>query len=158
MDIKLFKALINELISEAGFKKKSNNWYWANDDVIFVVNLQKSIYGMQFYLNFGVALRDLEIKEYPKENKSHIRFRLSSIVPVKKKKEVDAVFDLENNLFSDEKRREIISFYIRDVALPFLFSLSSKEGIAEAISSGKLSKAMVHKKVKELVGANLLSE
>ena len=88
MDIKLLKAIINELFSEAGFEKKSNNWYWANNEVILVVNLQKSIYGMKFYLNFGIALKELGIEECPKEHKCHIRFRLSSIIPEKNKKKL----------------------------------------------------------------------
>ena len=43
-DSKLVKEALEVPLIEAGFKKKSDSWYWANDEVVLVINRQKSQY------------------------------------------------------------------------------------------------------------------
>lgn len=150
-DSKLVKEALGAPLKEAGFKKKSDSWYWANDEVVLLVNLQKSQYGDQYYVNCGVAMKSLGAAEFPKEHHCHIRFRLTAVVSEEEAKEIESVFDLENESFSYQQRKEEVSRLIRDIALPILQGCSSESGIAETVKSGRLAKAMVHKQVKELV-------
>ena len=146
----IIDALSASLTTE-GFKKKSNSWYFNNNDVVLLINLQKSQYGYQYYLNCAIALKILGAVKFPKEHLCHIRFRLTSIVPDDKKKTVESIFDLENELFSDEVRKEQIAKLICEYVLPILKKCSSIVGITDVVKSGQLAKAMVHKKVKELI-------
>ncbi len=150
-DSKLVKEALGAPLKEAGFKKKSDNWYWSNDEVVLLVNLQKSQYGDQYYVNGGVALKSLGSADFPKEHHCHIRFRLEDAMSAEKEKYVQSVFDLENDSFSDQQRKKEISRLVEDVALPILKGCSSESGIAETVKSGRLAKAMVHKQVKDLV-------
>lgn len=151
-DSKLVKEALGAPLVEAGFKKKSDSWYWGNDEIVLLVNLQKSQYGNQYYVNCGVALKALGAAEFPKEHHCHIRFRLAAIVSDEERKGIESVFDLENGSLLDERRKEEISKLIREIALPLLKGCSSMDGIAETLQSGRLAKAMVHKQVKDLIG------
>jgi hypothetical protein len=149
-DSKLVKEALAAPLKEAGFKKKSNSWYWSNDEVVLLVNLQKSQYGDQYYVNGGVALKSLGADEFPKEHHCHIRFRLTAVVSEEESKEIESVFNLESESLSEQQRKEEISRLVRDVALPILQGCSTESGIAETVKSGRLSKAMVHKQVKQM--------
>ncbi|MFD2423651.1 hypothetical protein ACFSUI_05445 [Ralstonia solanacearum] len=89
--------------------------------------------------------------EFPKEQNCHIRFRLTAILPEEKRKEFEALFDLESELFSDHWRSEEISRLVKNIVLPILQRCSYREGIVEAVRSGALANAMVYKEIKEWV-------
>lgn len=150
-DSTLVKEALGAPLIEGGFKRKSDSWYWRNDEVILLVNLQKSQYGDQYYVNCGVALKSLGAVEFPKEHHCHIRFRLTSVVAEEEKKDIESVFDLENGSLSDQQRKDEISRLIRDIVLPIFKECSTRNGIAETIKAGRLAKAMVHKQVKDLI-------
>ncbi|MBZ2190600.1 DUF4304 domain-containing protein [Alcanivorax sp. JB21] len=150
-DSKLVKEALGAPLKEAGFKKKSDSWCWSDNEVVLLVNIQKSQYGGQYYVNGGVAVKTLGEAEFPKEHHCHIRFRLTAVVSDEERKEIESVFDLENESLSDQKRKEEISRLVKDVALPILQGCSSESSMAETVKSGRLAKAMVHKQVKGLV-------
>lgn len=150
-DSKFVKESLGAPLSEAGFKRKSNSWYWSNDEVVLLVNLQKSQYGAQYYVNCGVALKSIDNIEFPKEHHCHIRFRLTSVVSEEEKEGIESVFNLENESLTDQQRKNEISMLIRNIALPILKECATKNGIAKVIKDGRLAKAMVYKQVKELV-------
>ncbi|EKO5173772.1 DUF4304 domain-containing protein [Vibrio vulnificus] len=150
-DSKLVKEALGAPLKEAGFKKKSDSWYWSNDEVVLLVNLQKSQYGDQYYVNGGVALKSLGAVDFPKDYHCHIRFRLTAVVSEEESKKIELAFDLENESLSDLQRKEEILRLVKGVALPILKGCSTKSGIAETVKSGRLAKAMIHKQLKDLV-------
>ncbi len=150
-DLKLLIEALSEPLKKAGFKKRSDSWYWSNDEVVLLINLQKSQYGDQYYVNGGVALKLLGAVEFPKEHHCHIRFRLTGVVSEEEKKEIVSVFDLENESLSNQHRKEEASRLIKDIALPILQGCLSKSGIVETVKSGRFANAMVHKQVNDLV-------
>jgi hypothetical protein len=150
-DSKLIKEALGAPLKDAGFKKKSDSWYWSNNEVVLLVNLQKSQYGDQYFVNCGVALKSLGAAEFPKEHHCHLRFRLTAVVSEEESKEIESVFDLENESLSEQQRKKDVSRLVKDVALPILQGCSSESGIIETVKSGRLAKAMVHKQVKDLV-------
>lgn len=150
-DLKLVKEALGVPLKEAGFKKNADSWYFSNKDVVLLVNLQKSQYGNQYYVNGGIALKSLGAAEFVKEHLCHIRFRLTSLVSEEEGKKIESVFDLENESLTDQQRTEEISTLVRNVALPILQECLSESDIVKTVKSGMLAKAMIHKQVKELV-------
>jgi Domain of unknown function (DUF4304) len=150
-DSKTIKEIIKKSLSKAGYSKKSDTWYFRNDEVVLLVNLQKSQYGNQYYLNCGVGLKSLGVVDFPKEYQCHIRFRIEGVMPEGSEKNIAALLNLEDMSISEIQRKDEISKLIAEYVLPTLTALSSINGISETIHSGVLKKAMIHKQVKDLV-------
>jgi len=150
-DSKIIKEAIKKPLSEAGYIKKSDTWYLRNDEVVLLVNIQKSQYGNQFYINCGASLKSLSSVEFPKEHQCNIRFRIEDVIPSGSESNIGALLDLEDISISENQRKDGILKLIVECVLPALNALSSIKGIGEAIRSGLLAKAMVHKDVKDLV-------
>ena len=74
----LIQILDQELVSE-GFKRKGRNWYKTLDDCVQVLNLQKSPWGGQYYINLGILMRDLDSTKYPSRELSIIPPKLSEL-------------------------------------------------------------------------------
>ncbi|MCO6177125.1 DUF4304 domain-containing protein [Ciceribacter sp. RN22] len=145
----LIEGAMDIPLSATGFKKKSATWHRDYADVVLIVNLQKSQYSTKFYVNFGIYVKSLGGGGEIKEHLCHVRFRLPAIVSAHNE-EVEAVFDLENESLSAHERREAITALIGDVALPVLTELASRERLVEAINSGRLANAMIHRQLREL--------
>lgn len=126
---------IDGVLKKAKFRKKGASWYWDTSECTCVVNLQKSQWGNQYYVNLGVLLKGLTPIANPKESQCHIRERLSEIVP--NKREFEKAFNLEEPLGTKE-RLSIVSESIEKQAFPFLSLLQSADGIRGAFKAGKL--------------------
>jgi hypothetical protein len=150
MSILLKDALANPL-KKLGFSKKSNSWYWANEEVILVVNLQKSRYGEQYFVNCGIALKSLGADGFPKEHLCDIRFRLSSVVPKEKREECDAVFDLEKVVLNDQERKAAVASFFEQYGLSLLIDCTSVTSINDAYKTGHLPEWTVSKRVADLL-------
>lgn len=150
-DPKLVHQAVGAPLVAAGFKRKSDTWCSEKEQVTILVNLQKSQYSRQYYVNCGISLKCLGGNPPKREHLCHVRFRLTAIAPAADCRLIDSIFDLEDETLADGERREKISSLIRHLALPFLQECSSGEGIAEAIENGKLDHALVNKQVRDLV-------
>lgn len=75
----LVQSTVDAYAKSRGFVKNSGSWYLKREDVILVLNLQKSNYGRQYFLNIGMWLTALGMDEQPKEQHCHIRSRLSRL-------------------------------------------------------------------------------
>jgi hypothetical protein len=64
-----------------GFLKKARTWRRTAGDCIQVINVQKSPYGEQIYLNLAVYVRSLGSESSPAQHRCHIQARLEQIVP-----------------------------------------------------------------------------
>ncbi|HEY0880108.1 MAG TPA: DUF4304 domain-containing protein [Archangium sp.] len=74
-------AALNEALVPAGFKKKTSSWFRRSDEVTEVVNLQRSRFGPQHYLNFGLWLCTLGAETFPRAERCHVYTRVESLVP-----------------------------------------------------------------------------
>jgi len=51
---------LDDLLKPNGFKRNGNTWYFrGKNDVLILINFQKSVYSSSFYLNFGVYFEKL---------------------------------------------------------------------------------------------------
>lgn len=118
------KDITQELASR-GFSKSGRNWYRALDEVIQVVNLQRSHWGSQYYINLAILIRQLEDLERPRHEQCHLIARLGMLT--RQEQPNDFIIDLENVEAAEQWARIKGSF--RRVGLSFLDTCSSVSGI-----------------------------
>ncbi len=137
-------------LREVGFKVRANTWHKQCQDTILVVNLQKSQWGPQFYINLAVWVRQLGEALAPKEYQCHIRQRATSL-PDQRAKTLERALDLEDESMGMQEREACIDELMRESAIPFLESLSTMEGIRSALEVRKLTGCFVDRRLKELL-------
>jgi len=137
------------VLRETGFKVRTNTWHKQCQDTILVVNLQKSQWGPQYYINLAVWVKQLGDASTPKEYQCHIRQRATDL-PDKRAKTLERALDLEDESMSIEQREACIDELMRESAIPFLESLSTLEGIRSALEAQKLKGCFVNRQLKEL--------
>ena len=142
-------AMAHELRS-AGCKARVTNWYKHGPDAILVVNLQKSLYGPQYYINLATWLKQFGENEAPKEYQCHLRVRATSL-PTDKAEALGRALNLEDESMNSEQREAFIAEFMRQEAIPFLESLGTWEGIRAAADAGKLKRGSVYKEVEALL-------
>lgn len=142
----LFRT-IDIILKNEGFVRKSDSWYRDAEDAILVCNLQKSQYGEQYYVNLAVWLKALGEAAFPKENSCHIRVRLNALSPDDAKN----LFDLERSEIADSDREQGVSRVFKQFGLPLFARCSSHRDLENLIESDEMKKAMVHRRVRELI-------
>jgi hypothetical protein len=152
MNTKEFEEFFNNILAPAGFRRRGNTWYTTNEDTITMVNLQKSQWGGQYYLNLAVYLRDLGEATSPSEHQSHIRVRLTAISGSETHL-IEQALDLERTTVSTEERRNILAHALLSIALPFLVERSTLPRLRELYSVGQLGPVLVTKVTRDLLEA-----
>ncbi|MEQ9217110.1 MAG: DUF4304 domain-containing protein [Cyclobacteriaceae bacterium] len=82
---------IKPILKELGFKKNRLNWYYENDLIIKIFNIQKSYYSSKVYLNIGIYILELLNKPSYSFPGVHIGYRLDHLVSME-------ILDYENVL------------------------------------------------------------
>jgi hypothetical protein len=144
------ERIIGEVLQPRGFRKDKTTWSRTNDDVIALVNLQKSQWGGQYYLNVAWYLRLLESPSAPKEHKAHVRTRLTSI-PQVARETLEAALDLEREGVNDDARRRTIQGAIADILLPLLDANSTLSQLRQSYSDGALREFSVIRGAREIL-------
>lgn len=88
-----------------GLAKKGSTWYLRRDETILVVELQKSNYGVTYFINVAVWLRSLGDSQFPKEQVCHIRTRLGELVADPDR--LYRLLDLEYPIGESERETEL---------------------------------------------------
>jgi hypothetical protein len=96
------KAIVAGLAKAAkqyGFRNvRGTNYYLGRPETVCVVNLQKSRWGSQYYLNAGIWLTRFGMVERPPEYKCQIRWRVTSLMPREPAMLFEEALDLENSM------------------------------------------------------------
>ncbi len=71
---------LNAALSEIGYCRQKKTWYLTKPDTVLVVDLQKSQWANDYYINLGVAVRQLDPESIPKIHKCPISHRLEMLV------------------------------------------------------------------------------
>lgn len=117
------KKGVGDPLRKQQFGARGSSWFRTTPDVIQVVNLQKSRFGDQFYLNMALWPRQISGPEFPSENKCQVRARVATFVPPIAKLINNQIFNLDSALACDV-RAVAIARLMTAVVLPF-FNLSS---------------------------------
>lgn len=139
------KADVEKALKMTGFAKNGGSWYRRSDEAVCVVNLQKSEYGPQYYINLGILVKRIEDKAFPKENHCHIRMRLGALSA-----DANDLLNLNDTRYDDAERARRIRDIIADKVLPFFKSCETVDGICSAFRDEKYP-ALIHKEVRKLM-------
>jgi uncharacterized protein DUF4304 len=142
MNTSQLKRLFDAALSPAGFRRRKDSWYRLNEDVITVVNLQKSQWGGQFYINLGIYLRVLGNSISPPEYQCHVRARLTAIAG-DRMSPIEAALDLEGKEMPMEEREGILRRSLEEIALPFLNDRSTVPQLRGLHAKGQLERGAV---------------
>jgi Domain of unknown function (DUF4304) len=137
------------LLKANGFRKRRRTWWLAQSDTILVINLQKSEWGPNFYINLGVYLRALGTEETPPEYRCHLRTRADRLVDGPSVF-VDAL-NLESGLSADDRRR-ILGEVLESSALPWLRARSSEESARHSLLAERSPTGLIMKSALEHLG------
>ncbi|MER9683902.1 DUF4304 domain-containing protein [Mesorhizobium sp. M0184] len=153
MNKKELESLLNRELLTHGFKKKSTSWYRQDEGALQVINLQKSNFGLRFYLNLGCVPNGMTVEGMPtpKEYECPIKIRLGGAFP-DKKLEIEEAFNLENSKFDDRERSAIISNITSNLIIPFLENMKDASSLIRAINSGLLDNALIMLSAKSFLG------
>jgi hypothetical protein len=154
---KILASAITDALQPGPWVKKKDHWFLDREDLISVVNLQKSDYGGEFYINIGVFIRpdakaldkfphigplserkhdisqyynystEYPLGKYPKENHCDVRVRLDVLVP--NRESLMSALNLEDLSFTDKQRVITITHAVRDYALPFFSKVDSVDAL-----------------------------
>ncbi|MFO7526852.1 MAG: DUF4304 domain-containing protein [Ignavibacteriaceae bacterium] len=92
---------LKPLLENYGFRNEGLNWFYENESIIKIFNIQKSQFGKQFYLNIGIKIKVLESKITYSFAGSQVGTRLDTLV----RKEI---LDFENDINNKVRAKEII--------------------------------------------------
>jgi len=109
----IIQTTFDDFAKESGFSKKSGSRYLRNDETLVVLNLQKSQYGLQYYVNIGLWLLALRAAEYPKEHHCPIRTRLTRLVPTATEARLALLLDLEALFDEGARSKEFLDLLER---------------------------------------------
>jgi DNA-directed RNA polymerase subunit H (RpoH/RPB5) len=71
---------IKPVLKQYGFKKERLNWIFENDDIVKVLNLQKSSYAKQIYINIGIVIKAISPTVKYVHYESQIQSRLDHLI------------------------------------------------------------------------------
>lgn len=141
---------LSECVPAEGFRRKASTWYSDKEQTILLVNLQRSRWGPQYYVNLAVWVKALGPAALPKEADCHIRCRLGALVPEEMETTVSALLDLENGL-GDIDRKTAVAALLRQYGLPVLKECSTLDGIGRLLKGDALKGAAVQVKLLQLL-------
>ncbi|ROS43343.1 DUF4304 domain-containing protein [Amycolatopsis thermoflava] len=121
------RLAIDQVIPETGLVKKSGSWYLRQEETIGVINLQKSQYGDQYYVNIAVWLLPLGDVDFPAEHKCHIRTRLTRLL-AEREQELVQVLDLT---VERPDREEVLKQAIEENIVPIFKSCATLAGFRQ---------------------------
>lgn len=139
---------LTHVLAGTDFRRKQNTWRRYADEVVQVLNLQKSRFGQQYYLNFGVWLRVLEEAKEPKEEQCHIRIRADEVA--REGAGLPRLLDLDTEV--PDRERRICECVSADV-LPFAEQCCSIEGLRDLYKAGAFKRAMLTAATRALLEA-----
>jgi hypothetical protein len=136
--------LVNTLhlpLKAAGFKKRSLSWYLYGRDTIVVVNLQRSDWNKDYYINIGIWLKALGDETFPKYYKCPMVWRVEELFP-KERELIITGCDLEK---SDLDMLNELSAFIKAWLIPFLLDCVDEEKIKNHLIIGTIvNKKILH--------------
>lgn len=133
-------------LKEKGFKKKAKTWWRQSPDVIQVLNLQKSPYGDNLYVNLGIYLKALGEEKAPPENRCHVRVRLERVALEERQRSVAAASA------SEAPSQPLLDAVLTD-GVSWLDALGTHAGIRQYLEAGGSKKGLVFREVANLVSA-----
>lgn len=126
---------------------KGQSFFLDGQDTIVVLNLQKSDFNEQYYVNVGIWLKALGSSTFPAENKCHIQASLTSLFAP----EFDAIERACHLLSATEEDLARLVSITKTVVVPFCVSCLHIHGLKERYGNGQFKGALVFKEANQLL-------
>jgi hypothetical protein len=133
MEKEQFKSLFDKIAKKYGFRSSFGGWYIKNDNIIVILELQKSSFSNSYYLNIKIFIQGLFGKTYSIDK---ALVKSSSGIFTKQLRDMD-VLNLEINM-TDEQRKFELEILFRDILVPFVTKSLSLDGLKELTKEGVL--------------------
>ena len=129
--------MVNGVLSQQGFKKKGATWYRQAAGTLQAVDLQKSAYGGQFYVNLCFVPEGMEVDgmPFPKVHKCPIWIRIDSAF-ADSQRQLEELFDLEQQVVAEATRTIGIQDMLIRLVVPFFDQLRESNDLRQAIENG----------------------
>ena len=128
MSHKEILSYLNDLFKSLGFNGKGSTWLKSNDEITKVVNLQKSNFGKQYYINYGYIIKSIPLGDLS----MHVFTGLSSMDSAENKEIMD-LLDLDNSI-PDDSRKSNIHTYIMKFLIPQFNNINSESDLGKYIN------------------------
>lgn len=109
-----FVKYLDNLFKPFGFQKKGNNWYVESEELIKTINIQKSKFGDNYYLNYGFILKSLDLLNL----EMHIFNRLGSLNDAENQR-IMKLLDFEQSIDEEQRRIELSSYIEKNMLEEF---------------------------------------
>ncbi|WP_291276172.1 DUF4304 domain-containing protein [Flavobacterium sp.] len=134
MENKEFKKTFGEIAKKYKFSNAFGGWFKANEECLAILELQKSSFGNNYYLNIKIFIQGAFSRVYT-PNKDLIK---SPIGHITNQIRDNKIFDFDNLLESDKRKIELEEFF-KDVIIPFVDKTMSISGVKELEAKGKIT-------------------
>lgn len=131
------------IASGVGFTPRGSIAHRHTNELIQVIELQRSRYGRIYYVNVGIALKSLGATNLPREEQCHIRVRLTNLV-ADRADELTRCLDLEQPI-DPAQRISQLEAIAGEPLREFSTKTSGMEGLRAIYRSGVLRGAFVHR-------------
>lgn len=126
MGKKELSSILSEVLVPIGFKKKGNYWVMNGTEITKMVNLQKSQFSNNFYINYGYIINVI-----PLDGMMHI-FRGLGSLDKNENARIDELLNLENNI-SDEERASDLKKILLENLVSKVCSVNTEADILEQL-------------------------
>ncbi|QDU31652.1 hypothetical protein ETAA8_68120 [Anatilimnocola aggregata] len=145
----IIETVLDEVLSDEGYRKHGKTWYAMLADVTHVIKLQRSRFGNQYYINVCVWLGPQAEGKLPKEHECHLRSRVEEF----SKASLDAMLDLDNQRVTDEKRSTTLRSTLQKSVLPVLEKMGSIEAVTKLHKRKQLGAFAITAEAFPLIGS-----
>lgn len=145
MNKNIFKKVITSSFENTAYVKKGQSWYLDGEDAIIVVNLQKSNFGEEYFMNIGIWLKGLGSTLFPKENQCHLFIRLERLFP-EDRELITRGFSLET---TNMQTLSDLSEFIKFKLFPFLQDCTNINKLKDFAAMGKFKAGLIRKETKD---------
>jgi hypothetical protein len=118
-------AILNTHLAPMGFARRRSTWYRATEDLVQAVNLQKSQWGNQYYLNVGIWIVALGRSSSPALHRCHVRWRVNELP---RARSLERLLDLEHEMPDDARAKKLGAVLQKSLA-PFVARFSGEAAL-----------------------------
>ena len=134
IDSKALAKALNEELRPIGFYKKGLTWYLRKEEVIAVLNLQKSNYDGTFFINLGFWLRQIEDIQNPKAEQCHVLSRSEELWPEETRSIIEQQSE-DNACATGICQITEIRQFVREKIIPLLSQGSTLAGLTVMLAA-----------------------
>ncbi len=135
MECNDFKKMFGETAKDNGFEKEFEGWFKEADEVIHVLDLQKSNFGKLYYLNIKLYIHGIFEKKYIRSKKL-VKVDVGTIL-IRQPDNYSYLLNLEKVLPDMDRKKGLQDMFVNYI-VPFCEKTSTKRGIIELNKKGEL--------------------